>query len=482
MTNIPNPPTTTNPSLCVITKAGSTPTSGPFPAVVPGGGANGVPNLGISFVFEPGGYASGGGYHVPPAVGIPAQAAASGMKASSQIIYSDYGIRTIGGAAGFQSPTGAIGNVNADVSGLTTDTVFGTAHQSNHISFMDGWLTNWSSPGPQYPQMTSAHIGDGSWGDDTYNYIKLWANNGYSTKNGWNGWLFMKLNWENNIPYTTPGGYQSDRTYTNGMATSLGTTGYQSATIPAWRNVFKIIAQSAQDNFIPLVRCWNPSSTSGFGTGWAPSLDYPGDDVIDLHLLDLYSNHFYPKDNSEWNGYWSQARNAPIRNFSPGSNAGSTSALFAISTYDWAAHFHDYSDGRASDTDGVTWDGWGFVKASDWALAAGQYKGATNPPPSLGGDGSARKVKPLAIAEAGIFNGPGPFTGSNPGTFNNANGNNDLTFLPYLQSRINWHQNRTDGAGGVQSQFVFVVYWDWACGTGLTPTNMQQFHTVWPTL
>lgn len=438
---------------------GTPPAGSPFAndPNVPGAGANGIPTLGWGMPFAGAPGASGLGQDMGSC------ASACGVPFATLRVAEDFSWDSSTASSDTNAGANSLGDFQGRLATYASGTGYTDPASQRHfcwgtiqINYQNNSLggTNYSAA-----QLAAATVGDGGPGDWIVEWVTAIANAGYTTTNGYKGNFLMRLSWENDIPSTTPGGYQSGRTWPGGFSSSQTISEYAAVFIPAFRNIATILKTAAKQKNVPLFIIYNPTTTSG-GIGWNPS-DYPGDDVVDAIGVDSYTNAFWVRGSPcpMLAGYWAATQNSgPQKGFAVSgtcNNPSNTSDGTWWANYDQPAHWLDSADAQEGDTDGQNQDGFGFVKASDLALATGWYAGMKNP------DGSARVAKPLCIPECGVNGtGPGPFS---------PNGNGyDPNFAQYLKSRIAWHQSR----GG---QVLFFVFWNGPSSTGITA---QQYAAI----
>lgn len=322
---------------------------------------------------------------------------------------------------------------------------------------------------------------------DTYfqQFIDIFYNNGYSTQLGYTGKIYLRINWEMNYPGTTPGNYNSSQTTISGWTQPQGqqwawgtdgvpgTSTYGTGMIGAWRRMVTVMRAEATLKGVPIQIVWNPSiinDSAGTGQVWGcPDHQYPGDDVVDVHGVDVYSNGFY---NLSWDDHPGYINLPPFTTGAPRTPSGtSTEAAWANHTGDYsnAAYYYDFTDDNGYNGDGLSGgQGWGMYKSMCYALCIGPYANATNP------NGTARVRKPLCIPECGGLGAQGG--GNGPWAINNAVGypvDDDPYFYPYLKSRIAWFQQQ----GG---KFLFAIIWTGPNDTTAGPNMAASFGTTWP--
>lgn len=321
---------------------------------------------------------------------------------------------------------------------------------------------------------------------DTYfqQYIDIFANNGYTTTNGYTGTIFLRINWEMNYPATTPGNYNSSQTGISGWIQPEGqawawgndgvpgTSNYGTGMIGAWRHMVGVLRAEAAAKNVPIAIVWNPTilnGSAGSGQIWgSPDHMYPGDDVVDVHGADIYSNGLYPLSWDDHPGYINQP---PFTTGSPRQASGVNSPNpWGNHTGDYSnsAYYFDFTDDNGFNSDGLSAWGWGLYKAFTFALVQGPYANATNP------DGSPRVKKPFCFPESGGLGAQGG--GNGPWAITNAVGYpvcDDPFFYPYMKSRIAWFQQQ----GG---DFLFTIIWTGPNDTTAGPNMAASFGTTWP--
>jgi hypothetical protein len=301
------------------------------------------------------------------------------------------------------------------------------------------------------------------------------ANAGYTTASGYSGMIFIRMNWEQNWPSTTPGNYSSQNTgnsgwtepsgvvYAWGTTGTPGTNNYGNGMIGAWRHAVQQLRAAAATYHVPIAICFNPVNINSYGLDGTqygyPAYFYPGDDVVDIITTDFYTNNFYPSDYTNYPGYINQppfTRNATQQS----ATTSTTSAwLAATGDYSNAAHWFDFTDSTYGDPNGSAGVGWSFAKTVDFALIRNDFVGSTNP------DGSLRTgKKPIAVCETGAAN-------NSVGYFDASGNANDLNFFSYLQTRVAAIQQ----AGG---DFLFFVAWNGPSGTQMTDAMTATLGTA----
>ena len=235
----------------------------------------------------------------------------------------------------------------------------------------------------------------------------------------------------------------------------------------------QVARAQAQLRGVPMQFVWNPvilSSPGGTGDQWSNPINmYPGDDVVDVHGVDIYSNNFYPQGFNNWTGY---AGLAPftLGQVPSGTSGNVTDWANFNSDYSNPSYYYDFTDSNGNNSDGTMANGWSMYKAFCYAQMIGMYAGGANA--AINPDGSARVAKPLIIAECGVINsvsGNGPFGSSS----NGLDYGDDPNFFNYLKSRIAWFQQQ----GG---QLLLASLWTWPNGTQVGPTMAPTFASVWP--
>jgi len=139
----------------------------------------------------------------------------------------------------------------------------------------------------------------------------------------------------------------------------------------AFRRVATVMKAQAAEVGLDVAITWNPCLVAGEDV--PTDAMYPGDEVVDIISLDIYSSVSWTKDRTNW-------------------DAGGKRMGTAADLKSWAAsvenrrHFWLYPDATASDPTGERGSGWGLAKHVAFAKA---------------------HRKPIAISETGIGLSPG---------------------------------------------------------------------------
>ena len=289
--------------------------------------------------------------------------------------------------------------------------------------------------------------------DAQYNaWIQNWYNDGFSTQKGYTGTIWVRMNWEQNIPFTTPGNYCGQESWSNhGVTGACGSSQYwfnsgsnspvggsptTNAGSPgntagscggnyfAWVHIYNLLSiNSPVSNLsktlgVPIKIVWNPDAYngSGFNDGGQgvygnAHFMYPGDGACDAHGVDIYADQYYPLDLYDYPGYAS----APScsRLWPRGALNGSQEAwAHSASAQDNFAHYFDFTDSQGGIPDGYpplgqtdyvgansAW-GWSISKAIDFATVTGMFAGIPDVT-----TGRPRVPKPLIWCESGTWSG-----------------------------------------------------------------------------
>lgn len=139
----------------------------------------------------------------------------------------------------------------------------------------------------------------------------------------------------------------------------------------AFRRVSTVMRARAAELGMNVAIAWNPCAVTGEDT--PTDAMYPGDDVVDIISLDIYSSVSWAKDRTNWGP--------------DGKPMGTAPDLKAWAELaDNRRHFWLYPDATASDPTGARGSGWGLAKHIAFAKS---------------------HRKPIAISETGVGRSPG---------------------------------------------------------------------------
>jgi hypothetical protein len=199
-----------------------------------------------------------------------------------------------------------------------------------------------------------SQIADGTYDQQLVGIINAWKNGGFKR-------IVVRVGYEMNghwMAWAVPGGKKL------------------SAWNAAFHRVSTVMKAHAGEVGLDVAIAWNPCLVTGEDV--PTDAMYPGDEVVDIISLDIYSSVSWTKDRTNW-------------------DAGGKLTGTAPDLKSWAAsadnrrHFWLYPDGTRSDPTGTRGSGWGLAKHIAFAKA---------------------HKKPIAISETGVGSSPGaPETG-----------------------------------------------------------------------